>query len=600
VRDPYGRILRARARIPAEALASGPWGHRAQVIDYDRTRDLLYPPVRYDFTPGGELIDPFADASDDALLRDPRFHAQNVFAIAMRTLARFEQALGRRVSWGFREAHQLKLVPHAFTDANAFYSRSDEALLFGCFPARDGGGTVFTCLSHDIVAHEVAHALLDGIRTRFMSPSSPDQAAFHEAFADIVAILSVFSLPGVVAAVLPRVPAGSVDEQWLVDSALLGLAEQMGGELDDTRANALRRSASLPPDTRYLSEPEFIPAHRRGEVLVAAVLRALVVVWGARLQGIARGTDGALDAGRVAEEGETIADQLLTMAIRALDYTPPIHIEFGDYLSALLTADAQVRPDDARYRFREHLRETFARYGIAPASDRHLPTLAPTQVALRDELRGHHAPAQDGGGGGARAAARLSLAARVARTDAADAEVVPSEPGLWVPCDHLDLRYDRTHFEPLGREPDEVYRFLWENRVDLRLYEGAFTRVLSVRPCLRVGPDGFVLRETVAEFYQVIRLTPDELRAIAIDVPPTVPRSAVIALYGGGTLIFDEFGRLRFYVHNSLDNPARQSARLAHLWSWGRITSQTGGEQDFAATHRLRALDSDRDPREEW
>ena len=42
------------------------------------------------------------------------------------------------------------------------------------------------------------------------------------------------------------------------------------------------------------------------------------------------------------------------------------------------------------------------------------------------------------------------------------------------------------------------------------------------------------------------------------------------------------------------------SARLAHLWSWGRITSQTGGEQDFAATHRLRALDSDRDPREEW
>ena len=31
---------------------------------------------------------------------------------------------------------------------------------------------------------------------------------------------------------------------------------------------------------------------------------------------------------------------------------------------ALLTADAQVRPDDARYRFRDHLRSSFERYGI--------------------------------------------------------------------------------------------------------------------------------------------------------------------------------------------------------------------------------------------
>src|SRR5918993_1424458 len=56
-----------------------------------------------------------------ALLEDPRFHAQNVYAIIMRTLARFEFALGRRVGWSFL-GHQLQVAPHAFADANAFYS----------------------------------------------------------------------------------------------------------------------------------------------------------------------------------------------------------------------------------------------------------------------------------------------------------------------------------------------------------------------------------------------------------------------------------------------------------------------------------------------
>ena len=57
--------------------------------------------------------------------------------------------------------------------------------------------TVFTCLSHDIVAHEVTHALLDGIHPRFNEPTNPDVHAFHEAFADIVALFQHFSYPGV-------------------------------------------------------------------------------------------------------------------------------------------------------------------------------------------------------------------------------------------------------------------------------------------------------------------------------------------------------------------------------------------------------------------
>jgi len=165
-------ILRALVEIPDESLAPGPRGYRAQVIDFDAPANKLYRPLRI-----GDR-DPYATASDRRLISDPGFHAQNVYAIVMRTLARFEFALGRRVGWSFR-GHQLRIVPHAFANANAYYSKRDRALLFGYFSGASGD-TVFTCLSHDVVAHETAHALLDGLRERYTDPSSPDQAAFHE------------------------------------------------------------------------------------------------------------------------------------------------------------------------------------------------------------------------------------------------------------------------------------------------------------------------------------------------------------------------------------------------------------------------------------
>ncbi|HVG26684.1 MAG TPA: hypothetical protein VM865_03680, partial [Acidobacteriaceae bacterium] len=194
VLDPRGRpgkrILRACINVPAEALQAGPWGYRVQVVDYDTTREREYRALALD-----EKKDPYQQASDAELLRDPRFHCLNAYALVMRTLARFEKALGRRIGWGFF-GHQINVVPHAFEEANAYYSPDDHALLFGYFHGRSQR-TVFTSLSHDVVVHETTHALLDGIRQRFMDPSSTDQAAFHEGYSDVVALLSGLSLPEV-------------------------------------------------------------------------------------------------------------------------------------------------------------------------------------------------------------------------------------------------------------------------------------------------------------------------------------------------------------------------------------------------------------------
>src|SRR5262249_5662888 len=140
------------------------------------------------------------------LPEDPRFYAQNVYAIVMRTLAQFEFALWGRWASGFH-GHQIHIVPHPFARSKAFYFRADRAIFFWYFMGSNGK-LVFTCLSHDVVAHETTHALLDGLRKRYMERSTPDQAAFHEGFADVVAVLSVFSLPDVVDAGLDLAAGG--------------------------------------------------------------------------------------------------------------------------------------------------------------------------------------------------------------------------------------------------------------------------------------------------------------------------------------------------------------------------------------------------------
>ena len=40
-----------------------------------------------------------------------------------------------------------------------------------------------------------------------------------------------------------------------------------------------------------------------------------------------------------------MAERLLTICIRALDYCPPTDITFGEYLRALVTADYDLKPD---------------------------------------------------------------------------------------------------------------------------------------------------------------------------------------------------------------------------------------------------------------
>jgi hypothetical protein len=68
---------------------------------------------------------------------------------------------------------------------------------------------------------------------------------------------------------------------------------------------------------------------------------------------------------RLAATACEIAERLLHICIRALDYCPPIDINFGDYLRALITADMDVSPKDVNG-YRIAMIEAFRSWGIFP------------------------------------------------------------------------------------------------------------------------------------------------------------------------------------------------------------------------------------------
>lgn len=522
IRLQNGRILTASVGVPAQHLDPGPASARFRVIDYDASTGHLAEPAV--LTAAGSdgrptYEDRFAGISNREILADPAFHAQNVYAIAARTLAAFESALGRRLRWAF-DGHQLHLVPHAFAEANAYYSDDDRSLLFGYFEVKNE--QVLTCLSHDVIAHETAHAVLDGLRHRFLEPSLPDQAAFHEALADVVALLSVFSIDEVLEHTLGktdaegRVPAAKVAPKKLRGSLPLVLAEQMGGALGLGRGG-LRRSAGLAPPPDWRTLPAWEESHQRGEVLASAVLDTLVGLWTERLKPLVRG--GRLDRTRAAEEGAKSADHLLRMCLRGIDYLPPVDFEFEDFVGAVLLADMVLAPDD-RHGYRATLKDAFARKGIGvPRSDR--------------------------------------------LVDLAQAPDAPVYHGL--------------NFAAMRTDVDEVFRFIWENAEWLALDRAYHIDVESVRPSTRAGPDGLVLTEAVADYVQMVEVTAAELVELAagwaadagedadIALSPLVEADTRVQVFGGGTLVFDQFGRAKYHIRKPLDDWRRQIERLDYL-----------------------------------
>ena len=356
--------------VEYEPLEPGPIGKRLAVIDYDGARKTYYDPVNLDDR------DILIQDGIDPTQSDPRFHQQMVYAVAAGTLQHFETALGRSVRWRHGK-NQLFLFPHAMMQANAFYSPQAHGILFGYFrasaihPGRNlPGQTVFTCLSHDIIAHETTHAIIDGIRGFFIEPTNIDVPAFHEAFADLAALFRHFTHKEALLDTLQKTggrlfrfqvapdargstKSAVMQAQIAAANPLIQLAQQFG-EASGMHAGLRTALGTVnAEDIKTKTEP-----HARGSILVAAVFDAYFTVYTRRTANLFRiyraggGSANPIDlpgplAQMLAEEASRTAERFFTTCARALDFCPPVDITFGDFLRAIITAHLDLDHDDS-------------------------------------------------------------------------------------------------------------------------------------------------------------------------------------------------------------------------------------------------------------
>jgi hypothetical protein len=613
LRNPPVRKLRVFAKDPsfagqfdragmAEATIEVRWEdlHRGPIGEYIAVRDTA--------PEGGRA--PAVDLDDPRLLArhgwapsegNRHFHQQMVYAVAMKTIEHFESALGRPVLWnrdtgdGSRGdadyVQHLTIRPHHVQQANAYYSPKEVALHFGYFDTQlddprhlTPGSRIYTCLSHDIIAHETTHAILDGMQRRFREPTNPDVLAFHEAFADLVALMQHFSLPGVVESEIART-RGDLQAETVLGSLALQFGRATG------RGEGLREAIGRREGDRWVRntpdptalERRHTP-HARGAILVAAVFDAFLAIYRARTADLYRiytgGTgvlaEGAIHpdlVGRLAQEATRAASHVLTMCIRALDYLPPVDVTFFEYLRALITADSDAVPQDG-FHYRVAFVEAFRRWGIFPIELREPGPDTPRTLSvdtirwrgLESGLIAHADPAEvqkhfGESGKGLRDFANgcfyllnrkelfeaTTKARKKLRSDLANA--FGSQPKLAL---------------EMGLDPDEPFE------------------VHELRPAMRISPEGRHVPQVVVSLTQSVSIPADEANGVPAHT-----------FHGGSTLIVDLSERRILYRIVKQVTSKRRRARTArflaesHADPLRRLYLGREGGEPFALLHGL-------------
>ena len=362
----------------------GPVTRRVAVVDFDPRSGAVSPGAKFIAPSKPDGVGKYDVVADD--LGNPAFVQAAVFGGVRKTMAMFEEpdTLGRKVSWGFRGS-QLLVVPRAGEWANAFYERDSRSLQFFFFTPESGGEVIYLSHSQDIIAHETAHAVIDGVVPDIYDAASPQALAIHEALADIATVLMAFRSRKLAARVLEQT-GGSIARS----NVFTGVGEQVAEGLGRSGhfLRNLNNKSSLKDPKLKRTEP-----HALSEVLSGALYGVMLGIYEEvrtkpkeqvvqeskvavrqEYEQWQRSNDPAAERLRSgAGDGEVAAGRALFIAgerfkrtvLRGLDYLPPGELSFADFGRAVHASDEASHPESDRQR--QRLVDEFVKRGIVGA-----------------------------------------------------------------------------------------------------------------------------------------------------------------------------------------------------------------------------------------
>jgi hypothetical protein len=355
-------------------------------------------------------------------------------------------------------------------------------------------------------------------------------AAFHEAFADLIALLHHYEYRDALRSALDRARGDIAGAPYLVE-----IAQQFGRA---SGGNAPLRRA-LPASGKRLDYNERLEEHDLGEILVQAVYEAFVTVYRRKTERyikLATGGSGVLAEGalspylvdQLTDEAQALAREFLNMIIRAVDYCPPCDLRFGEFLRAVVTSDREVSPED-QFGYREALIDAFRERGIYP---RAVPSLNEDSLVW--------------GGPRIKVAPITELSFAELRFDGDPGRAASVAEQCRQACalgEHITA-------------PEYLHEFGLVAPGDSPL-PGAtvnLPQIESIRTVRRVGRDGRIRFDTVAEVSQLCSVRGRKGRP-------------GFEYYGGATVVIGPQGEVRYIVSKSVAGAGRLERRRGFLQS---------------------------------
>ncbi|MEJ2517639.1 MAG: hypothetical protein P8Y82_06520, partial [Methyloceanibacter sp.] len=178
---------------------------------------------------------------------------------------------------------------------------------------------IMTALSHDIVAHETTHAILDGLAPDLYDATSPESLALHEAIADLAAIFLTLLDDMIVWSIL------NITSTALDTYEVLGrIAEEFGHDIRLGENADFLRSADnrfgLPGMTAdsNIESIDYHSPHDCSQVLTGAVFR----VFRRHAESLSGNTEKKI---------HRAARDTCRLIFPALDLLPPGEVSFADF-----------------------------------------------------------------------------------------------------------------------------------------------------------------------------------------------------------------------------------------------------------------------------